>query len=324
MRSIYLVFISMVFLLAGCQEEDQISMVRITYPYDGAVFFKGEKVRIAVDASAEMANVKEVHFSVDGKIVYTDQKAPYEYIWNTGASDVGTKDIGIRVLNSATVLGEANMMVKVDSTFTDPRDGRTYKIIAVGDDVWFAENLAWLPSVSQPAKGSFSEKHYYVNGYSGSQVQNARQSANYQKYGALYNFAAASAACPPGWRLPTDEEWMEMERTIGIPAVELGKQGARGENQGAALKADYGWPDNGTNVSGFSALPAGYCWPGNYSEDAESPAVFGTNLASFWTASSKDDDEALFRSLISGVDGVVRGSHPKCFGMSVRCIRIKK
>ena len=76
MRSIYLVFISMVFLLAGCQEEDQISMVRITYPYDGAVFFKGEKVRIAVDASAEMANVKEVHFSVDGKSFTLTKKHP--------------------------------------------------------------------------------------------------------------------------------------------------------------------------------------------------------------------------------------------------------
>ena len=324
MRSIYLVFISLVFLLAGCQKEDQISMVRITYPYDGAVFFKGEKVRIAVDASAETANVKEVHFSVDGKVVFTDQNAPYEYVWKTESSDVGTKNIGIRVLNSSTVLGEANMMVKVDSTFTDPRDGRTYKIITVGDNVWFAENLAWLPDISQPTEGSNSGKHYYVNGYSGNLVQNARQTANYQKYGALYNFTAAMAACPPGWRIPTDEEWMELERTIGIPAVELGKQGARGANQGAAFKAPYGWPDNGTNLSGFSALPAGYCWPGNYSDDDDAPAVFGSNLASWWTASSKDAEEAWFRSLISGVDGVVRGYHPKCFGLSIRCIRERK
>ncbi len=324
MRSIYLVFISMVFLLAGCQIEDQISLVRITYPYDGAVFFKGEKVKISVDASDEMANVKEVQFSVDGKVIFHDQKAPFEYTWTTGSEDVGTRNLGIRVMNSGSVLGETGMTVKVDSTFTDPRDGRTYKIITIGDNVWFAENLAWLPDISQPTEGSNFEKHYYVNGYSGNLVQNARQNENYLKFGALYNFPAALSACPPGWRLPTDEEWMELERTIGIPEGELTKQGARGTNQDSSVKATCDWPENGNNLSGFTALPAGYCWPGNYSEDADSPAVFGSNLASWWTASSKDAEKAWFRSLISGVDGVVRGYHPKSYGLSIRCIRDRK
>jgi hypothetical protein len=35
-------------------------------------------------------------------------------------------------------------------TFTDERDGREYKWVKIGDQIWMAENLAYVPYVCAP------------------------------------------------------------------------------------------------------------------------------------------------------------------------------
>jgi uncharacterized protein (TIGR02145 family) len=37
-----------------------------------------------------------------------------------------------------------------------------------------------------------------------------RDSIKYKKYGKLYFFSGAMAACPEGWHLPSDEEWQTL------------------------------------------------------------------------------------------------------------------
>ncbi|MFY9365023.1 MAG: hypothetical protein WAP18_08015, partial [Bacteroidales bacterium] len=49
----------------------------------------------------------------------------------------------------------------------DWRDSRAYIAVTIGSQVWMAENLAYLPSVSKSADGSRTEPHYYVYGYEG-------------------------------------------------------------------------------------------------------------------------------------------------------------
>jgi len=125
-------------------------------------------------------------------------------------------------------------------TFTDKRDGKTYKTVKIGERVWMAENLAF------DAKGS---RCYGEGG----------------KYGRLYSFKTAQKACPAGWHLPSREEWQELVDLAG------GK-----EKAGKKLKAKRGWKNfkrkaggNGTDCLGFAALPGGhgidsnFCWEGN-------------------------------------------------------------
>ena len=67
---------------------------------------------------------------------------------------------------------------------------RTQRIRSIiGKNIWFAENLSY------DALGS----KVYDN-----------KDANEKKYGRLYDFKTAQKACPPGWRLPSKQEYCNL------------------------------------------------------------------------------------------------------------------
>lgn len=116
------------------------------------------------------------------------------------------------------------------NTFTDPRDNQTYKIVKIGNQTWFAENLAYVPQ----------NGNYWA--YDNNQ-------SNVATYGYLYDWNTALTACPSGWHLPTDAEWTILTNYLGGASVAGGK-----------MKSTTGWnaPNvAATNSSGFSGLPGG-------------------------------------------------------------------
>jgi len=181
-------------------------------------------------------------------------------------------------------------------SFTDPRDGYTYKTIQIGDQVWMAENLAYDIGDSCCA--------YELD------------ESNVLIYGRLYHWEAAILAAPEGWHLPTDEEWKELEIYLGMNQNEADNLGTRGSVEGSKLKSTSGWYENGngTNESGFSALPGGCREYGG--------SFYGkTTNAYFWTASEKDLTLAWNRLLYYGYDSVHRDDNTKDYWFSVRCVR---
>ena len=98
-------------------------------------------------------------------------------------------------------------------TFTDPRDNTVYKWVKIGNQVWMAENLRYLPNVVGPETGSNIEPYCYVYDYNGTDVTAAKATENYDTYGVLYNWSAAmngatssdanpsnvQGICPAGW-----------------------------------------------------------------------------------------------------------------------------
>jgi len=113
-------------------------------------------------------------------------------------------------------------------SFTDSRDGKTYKTVKLDNQTWMAENLNYN------AEGS----ECYES-----------QESNCQKYGRLYNWSTAKSACPSGWHLPSVDEWWALMVFAGDYEV-----------AGIMLKASSGWnkDGNGLDAVGFSALPSGY------------------------------------------------------------------
>jgi uncharacterized protein (TIGR02145 family) len=136
------------------------------------------------------------------------------------------------------------------STFTDSRDGKVYKIVKIGGQTWFAENLNYA------AEGS----KCYVD-----------SPDSCAKYGRLYDWTTAPKACPVGWHLPIDDEWKTL----------VDYAGGR-ETAGTKLKSSTGWMpyDNvpaGTDDYGFSAYVAdgkrGFWWSATKG-DTSSPGYF--------------------------------------------------
>jgi uncharacterized protein (TIGR02145 family) len=117
---------------------------------------------------------------------------------------------------------------EIGDTFTDPRDGQVYKIVRIGNQVWFAENLNYVMEESW----CWGDILDYC-----------------ELYGRLYSWESANNACPQGWRLPTVDDWYQLRDFLGGEDVAGGK-----------LKSVNGWyPPNigATNETGFSALPTG-------------------------------------------------------------------
>jgi uncharacterized protein (TIGR02145 family) len=146
--------------------------------------------------------------------------------------------------------------------------GFTYGTVQIGNQCWFAENVRYLPVVYPPSQGweDDSGAHAYVLDYYGSSVADAMTTSGYQTFGVIYDGPAVQqwTLCPSGWHLPTSSEWLDLLETVGGQ-----------ELAGPALKSDIGW--NGTNSSGFGALPGG----------ARSSAVgflFDGSNAWFWGA----------------------------------------
>jgi len=165
-----------------------------------------------------------------------------------------------------------------DFCFTDLRDGRTYRTAKIGSQVWMAENLAFT---IDNAIGC-----YYNN------------DEKYKKYGRLYDWVEALCVSPPGWHLPTKEEWEK-----------LGDDTKK-------LKAKTGWKDNGngTDEYGFSALPGG-----SGSSDGSFYNVGGGGY--WWSASEGDRDEAYSRYMYYYGEYASWSSYGKSYLFSVRCVK---
>jgi len=193
-------------------------------------------------------------------------------------------------------------------TFTDPRDGQTYATVEIGTQTWMAENLKYLPSVNLSHNGSKTDPYYYVYGYEGTVVSEAKATDNFQTYGVLYNWPAALTACPSGWHLPSDEEWATLTDYLGGENIAGGKMKETGTTHWYS-------PNTGaTNESGFTALPGGdrNGYGGFYDLGV---------LGDWWSATEYGSDDAYGRSLDYYYANVFRGYGYKSYGFSVRCVR---
>ena len=127
-------------------------------------------------------------------------------------------------------------------------DGNTYNVVAIGTQVWMAENLKTTKYKNGTAIPLITDLTAWMSlttpGYCWYDAT----------YGALYNFYTLSTGslCPTGWHIPSDAEWTTLTDYLGGETVAGGKLKETGT-------AHWTTPNSGaTNAFGFKGLPGVY------------------------------------------------------------------
>jgi uncharacterized protein (TIGR02145 family)/uncharacterized repeat protein (TIGR02543 family) len=223
--------------------------------------------------------------------------------WNTNNSGTGTN---YNAGSSYTPAGDITLYAKWTppfnpdipyGSFTDSRDGKSYRTVEIGTQTWMAENLNYEPS-------------------SGNSWCYGNSADSCTKYGRLYDWntamggASSSAAnpsgvqgvCPSGWHLPSSSEWNDLMTAVGGSST-----------AGKKLKSQTGWNlgDNGTDEYGFSALPGGYRYSGSFSS---------AGTAGIWRSTTEAGNGNVNIPYMGYNNDVVEYNNYKDSGYSVRCL----
>lgn len=203
-------------------------------------------------------------------------------------------------------------------------EGQVYNTIQILSQCWLKENMnvgMMIDGNDEMEDNGVIEKYCYNN-----------EPDSCTKYGGLYQWwemmqyttqQGVQGICPPGWHLPTDEEWKVLEGAVdsqyGIGDQIWDEFGARGFNGGTSLKTTTGWSSNanGTDLFGFSGLPGGH-------RDDEGYFYHIGDCGRWWTSTEIYVGNAYRRALNYSYPGVGRGyyvNYNEGCGFSFRCIR---
>ena len=206
----------------------------------------------------------------------------------------------LKIMLTASLGVSASIAAPQKGSMTDPRDGKTYKTVKIGDQVWMAENLAFEINERNGNPGSTND--CLILGSNG-------KKANCKKYGRYYSaMAAATTACPDGWRLPGAVEFKKLLDYTG---------------NSIDLKSKKGWntyqqpSGNGTDKYGFNAQPSGGCI---VAQDAKCAYMDEGKYAYFWTSSmqwNSAEDAILQQSVPEGIAYAFLGAPHADYGFDV-------
>lgn len=206
-------------------------------------------------------------------------------------------------------------------TSTVTYEGQVYNTIQVFSQCWLKENLnvgTMIPGTNEMQDNGIIEKYCWNDEEDSCSV-----------YGGLYQWSemmdykttpGSRGICPPGWHVPIEMEWNLLEGAVdshyGIFDPEWEQWGFRGFDVGTNLKSGYGWENggNGTDLFGFTGLPAGFCHlDGNF--------LFLGECGYWWTSSQQEGNYDWARTVVYDHFDVFRNEVHWGGGHSVRCVR---
>lgn len=198
---------------------------------------------------------------------------------------------------------------RVYGYLVDARDQKTYRTITIGDQVWMAQNLAYVRDTSWIQKDSASLGLHYGRLYQWAAAMDT--SATFLKDIAEITLPWRGI-CPEGWHLPSEPEWSTLVNH------------ADSATSGAALKASEFASDTSkalvpTDAWGFRVLPGGQVMYNTY---ASRNVYYGfPTTAIFWTASEYSTTKSWSRTFTNATNSAVRKLTLKTEGYSVRCLK---
>jgi len=194
--------------------------------------------------------------------------------------------------------------------------GRVYSSIQIGYQCWLQENL----NVGERIDGSLDQgNNMIIEKYCYNDLE-----SNCDIYGGLYQWdemmqysvpELLQGICPQGWHVATDEEWCNLSTYIDSNVDCNTLNTWSGVDVGTKMKSVTGWASgvNGTNVSGFTAIPGG-----RRHNDQEYYSL--GQAAMFWTSTPYESLYSLHRTLAYDHADLHRGYYTQTDGLSVRCL----
>lgn len=209
------------------------------------------------------------------------------------------------LLTICPVMGEG-----VTRTVTDI-DGNAYHTAKIGSQVWMTENLRVTHYRDGSEIPNISDATLWHAQKTGAFCWYENDPKFKNQYGALYNFyvvADSRGLCPAGWHVPSALEFRELQEysggsdSAGDALKETGTRHWRSPNSSA------------TNISGFTALPAG---------GRGAKGEFGEmgNYATWWSSTSDEATYAWHWGLKPDSPQTRGNPGHKASGFSVRCIK---
>jgi uncharacterized protein (TIGR02145 family)/uncharacterized repeat protein (TIGR02543 family) len=227
----------------------------------------------------------EARYSAGASVKVTAEAASGYVFTRWSGADTGTANpVTITMDGNKTLTANFQRQGSVNNNCTD---SATCKRVTIGGVKWMAENL----NIKTDNSWCYNDNDSSCN-----------------KYGRLYDWAAAKTACPSGWHLPSSVEWTALVESAG------GYLSA-----GNKLKAASGWNNyegasgNGTDGSGFSALPGGYRGSNGNFDNAG-------NFGDWWTATEHGASGVSVRRMFYSGNQVGEYDSEVTTGFSVRCV----
>ena len=197
-------------------------------------------------------------------------------------------------------------------------DGNVYQTVKIGKQIWMSENLRTTKysngdtiGTTDPFNKSIADeinpKYQWV--YHGEEKY-------LLPYGRLYTYYVVTdsrSVCPTGWHVPDFSEYTELEDTLGGSSIAGGKLKESGFDHWLNPNTD------GTNLSGFTALPGGYRSHagGNTISGSQSLGSYGF----YWTITPVDNEFAHSRRIMNNVGAIYDHITEKNDGVSIRCLK---
>jgi uncharacterized protein (TIGR02145 family) len=189
-------------------------------------------------------------------------------------------------------------------------NGNNYSIIDVNGLYWMADDLVGGGTAQNPVFRARSAKDWADSTAKRAVKTMTDFGDTFDSYGVFFNYAAAEASVPEGWRLPTKEEFEALYAAMG-----------REPNANVALGLLMHGADNVTlwnnvpasdyrNETGFGAMATGYI--------SGTPAHLEKNISTaYWTSTPNGNN--IYTPYITKTSATITSS-PKTSGMKVRCV----
>lgn len=195
------------------------------------------------------------------------------------------------------LMNHLGIIIRIDpivyGTMVDPRDGKSYRTVRIGEKTWMAQNLeyaidsSWWPANSADSGAKYGRLYTWARALGLSDSCNVKACA-----GQLPS--PARGQCPTGWHVPSVAEFTTL---LGLP----------GGRNATTWHAIDGWSSGALDTYGFGLMPSGF--------REEDGSLEGLGVFAFlWTADEVSASNAYATRVVGNL------SDKKTYGQSLRCV----